>query len=66
MSVEQINRYAFRNTALTKMICKAKTPPTLGTEVVGLACEVYVPKESVDLYKSANGWKDYTIKPIDE
>lgn len=66
MSVEQINRYAFRNTALTKMICKAKTPPTLGTEVVGLACEVYVPKESVDLYKSANRWKDYTIKPLDE
>ena len=45
---------------LSIIFCKALTPPTLWG---GWAedVNVYVPKESVELYKSAAGWKYYNI-----
>ena len=46
---------------LTSIICRATTPPTLGTFALGNVpanCAIYVPAESVDTYKAASGWSD--------
>ena len=49
--------------SLSKVYCKPKTPPIVGLEHVfaGNAYnrKIYVPTESLDAYKSADGWKDY-------
>lgn len=60
-SVTAINDSAFWNCELLKDIyCKATTPPTLGEHSVFSGCasdlKIYVPTESVDLYKSAERW----------
>ena len=58
-------------TTLTSVYCKATTPPSLGSRAfqyydnnVGgycnLNCRIYVPTESVEAYKSAEGWSEYT------
>lgn len=31
---------------------------------IPITCNIYVPSESVDLYKAADGWKDYTDKIV--
>ena len=54
---------------LGTVTCKATTPPTIGDEVFGdnkKLTAIYVPSESADAYKAADGWKDYAsiIKPI--
>ena len=50
-------------TALTTVTCKATTPPTLGIDAF-LNCNkltaIYVPAGSVDAYKDATNWSDYT------
>lgn len=60
---------AFQNCqSLTSITIKAATPPTLGTWVFDNTnnCPIYVPSESVDVYKAASGWSDYAsrIQPI--
>jgi hypothetical protein len=45
------------------------TPPTLGAEAfIYTSCPIYVPDESVELYKATDGWADYAnrIKPLSE
>ena len=54
---------------LGTVTCKATIPPTMGNAVFGddrWLTSIYVPAESVDAYKAADGWKDYAslIKPI--
>ena len=54
---------------LRTVTCKATTPPTMGLAVFDddhLLTAIYVPSESVNAYKAADGWKDYAsrIKPI--
>ena len=50
--------------------CLAPIPPKLGKDVflgsdlLKLQISVYVPDESVELYKSTKGWKDLNIKPL--
>ena len=49
-------------TSLTTMIVKATTPPHWGTYVFdgcSALTTIYVPSESVDAYKMADGWKTY-------
>lgn len=44
---------------LLQITCYAVTPPTLGTNALASVpnnCAIYVPAESVDAYKSADGW----------
>lgn len=58
----------YRCMKLKFMTCKAVTPPTVGYHVfydVSLAA-LYVPSESVDAYKAADGWSRYKsyIHPI--
>ena len=68
-SVTTIKDYAFfRCTHLENVYCKAITPPSLGSHVFyyddwggdkKIYCDIYVPTESVDAYKSASGWSEY-------
>lgn len=55
---------------LTSITCEAVTPPTCGTEEfygVDKSIPVYVPAESVNAYKSASYWNEFTnIQPICE
>jgi len=49
------------NENLTSITCEAVTPPTLGgTFVSDYSIPLYVPSESVNTYKSAEGWKNFT------
>lgn len=54
--------------SLTSITCKAVTPPTLGFGVfdgVDKSIPLYVPGPSINLYKSADQWKDFfNILPI--
>ena len=63
-SVTGIGGWAFRNcSGLTYIACKALTPPALGDEVfsdVDHSIPLYVPSSSIDAYKAADQWKDFT------
>ena len=68
-TVEKIGFRAFYNTPLTSFSIYAMTPPTLENEVFKNVPEglvVYVPAAAIPLYSEAEGWKDYTILPIQE
>ena len=71
-SVTSIGISAFYNcNKLSAVVCKAIVPPTLGTTVflaTNTALQIYVPDQSVEAYKSAEGWLDYTdkIKPLSD
>ena len=63
-SVTTIGRSAFIScSSLTSVYCKATTPPALeGTSVFnsnGCGRKIYVPMESVEAYKSTQGWSVY-------
>ena len=66
--VRFINQYAFtRCTSLTSITIKATTPPALSSGVFGgSTCPIYVPSQSVNVYKTASGWSYYAsrIQPI--
>ena len=68
-SVATIGEYALNFcTGLTELFVHATTPPSVGTNAfmnVNLAIPVYVPAASLDTYKAAAGWKDFTnLQPI--
>ena len=54
--------------ALSKITCYALTPPTIGNNAFNgiLDSVVYVPVSALELYKEAEGWKDFTILPIQD
>ena len=68
-SVTTIGEFAFFGcSSLTSVYCKATTPPTIILSDDGswgaFDCnasgrKIYVPRESVEAYKSASGWSDY-------
>ena len=48
--------------SLSSVYCKAVTPPAGGSEIFYLNAsgrKIYVPTESVEAYKSAQGWNEY-------
>ena len=48
--------------SLTSVYCKPTTPPSGGSTMFGQNAsgrKIYVPRESVDAYKSASGWSSY-------
>ncbi len=49
---------------LTKVTCLAKVPPTGGTEFAAEAYEgatLYVPMNSVEAYRAAEGWQNFSL-----
>ena len=62
-SVTEIGSRAFKDcTNLTSVYCKATTPPTVwyGAFMSNASDrKIYVPMQSVEAYKSAEGWSDY-------
>ena len=60
-SVTYIGDFAFYQcTSLTSTTCLAITPPTLAsTRAIYNYGPIYVPAESVDAYKAAEGWSSY-------
>ena len=62
-SVTTIEDYAFYNCKnLTSVYCKAITPPVGGADMFSSNAsgrKIYVPMESVEVYKSAYRWSDY-------
>ena len=65
-NVTQINFSAFNNTGIKEVKVEGTTPPQVLERVwYGFPDDITiirVPAESVDKYKNANGWKDYTNK----
>ena len=60
--VTSIGRSAFRGCSdLTSITLFHSTPPTAGADIFVNSPDalIYVPSESVDAYKSADGWSDY-------
>ena len=62
--VTNIGNYAFYYClGLTSIICEANTPPNCGDytfDCVNKSIPVYVPANSVEAYKKADVWKDFT------
>jgi len=64
-SVTSICNHAFQGCSfLETMTIKATTPPTIGTNAIDtrVLYRIYVPAESVETYKAASGWSDYSGK----
>ncbi len=64
-AVTSIGEVAFYNCiGLTKIVSLAETPPACGEYVFAAinfgSCELAVPEKSIDAYKAADGWKDFT------
>ena len=60
--VTSIGRHAFSCRNLTSLICEAVNPPTLGGSFghQDKSVPLYVPYQSVDLYKAADQWNEFT------
>lgn len=57
-SVKKIGAYVLTYSVAERLECLCATPP----EVASLTHEIiYVPKEYIDIYRSADGWKDNQI-----
>ena len=67
-TIEHIGSYAFDGCSLLSSItCYATTPPTLGSYVfrnIPAGLVVYVPASVIPQYQEADGWKNFTILPI--
>jgi hypothetical protein len=69
--ITSIGNGAFQNcTGLNYVVCRRLLPPTLGSSAFSgcsLLAKIYVPSQSVDVYKSASGWSNYSniIYPIE-
>lgn len=61
-SVTEIGYSAFSGcTKLAKVYCKPTTPPLAGGYIFSdTGCTIYVPTDSVDDYKAAEGWSEYS------
>ena len=68
-SVTSNGEYAFRNcSSLTEVYCKPTTPPAGGYKMFDSNAsgrKIYVPRNSVDTYKSATNWSDYASYIVD-
>lgn len=58
--LEIINDYAFSGTNPTKIFCKAKYPPYIGSNALPTTAIIYVPRESVSEYRTT--WSAYASK----
>jgi hypothetical protein len=67
-SVTRIGSYAFMGcSGLKSLTCEAIQPPALSSvafEELPKTLKIYVPKQSLERYKKASGWKRFQILPI--
>ena len=64
-NISSIQGFAFYNcSGLTSITVESATPPTLESLAFSSTnnCPIYVPSESVDAYKAADGWSDYASR----
>lgn len=63
-SISAIGDDAFaRCTGLSSVILKATTPPTLSNGAFdNTTCDIYVPCDSLEIYRSTSGWSDYSSR----
>lgn len=64
-SVTSISNNAFYYcSSLSALTVDATTPPTLGENALNYTndCPIYVPAQSVDAYKQASGWNNYSSR----
>lgn len=64
-SVTTIEPVAFNSCEnLESITCLATAPPTLGVMALNITndCPIYVPSASVNAYKSASGWSNYSSR----
>lgn len=63
-SVSSIERSAFQGCSrLSQLYCKAIVPPKIEPNIFGKGrpkCKIYVPMQSVALYKKSKGWRLYS------
>lgn len=68
--INSIGRHAFNGcNNLSVITCLAVMPPSLyyaALDGVDKSVVIKVPAQSIDLYKNAQGWNDFTILPADE
>ena len=56
----QIGKYAFSNCySLKSMVVSSSTPPVFGETTLNDACTIFVPNNSVETYKAAEGWSTF-------
>ena len=66
-SIERIDNSSIRSTCLMSVTCGSETPRELEYLPAYYYTTLYVPKNSIDLYKKANGWNIFkSIKAIGE
>ncbi len=69
-SVTSIGKYAFTYcSSLTSITCQAVNPPALGVKVfynVDKSIPLYVPAQSMSAYSTADQWKDFVLKSIED
>ncbi len=64
-SIETIGNGVFSQcSALEELYCKALNPPTIGSNILpnlssGNTYKIYVPNESLGVYRETTGWSDY-------
>ena len=66
-TVTSIGDYVFQYSKLTKIYCHAESVPDTKSNAFRYSPSkmvIYVPEKSVDLYKAASPWNNYTIKAI--
>ena len=63
-SVTSIGEYAFANNNFTSVTIHAVNPPTADRGIFGYnsSLKIYVPVQSVNAYKTAEGWSEYADK----
>lgn len=65
-SLTTIGESVFQScSSLKSVYCKPTTPPTLGSSVFYYSTmSIYVPRSSVDAYKSASGWSSHASRIV--
>ena len=63
--ITSIGGSAFQNTALTDILCKNPTPPSVGRDcfkgINKSGCKLYITSGSQTAYQTANEWQDFFI-----
>lgn len=70
-NVDSIGSNAFAGCSLQTLTCEAVNPPVCENDAFGdmdkSVCSLYVPAQSIDLYRTADQWEDFfTILPIED